>query len=162
VIVADSGPLIAFALLRQLDLLRTLYKSVLVPPAVWAEVTDNSERPGAVEIREADWLERVPAVRIADALLLAELGLGETEAICLSIERGGERGGAQLLVDERKARRIARVVYNLPVRGTIGTLAAAKRAGLIPAVRPLLVDLVARGYFIAPSLVETACAELGE
>jgi len=158
VIVADSGPLIAFALLRQLDLLRTLYKSVLVPPAVWAEVTDNSERPGAVAIREADWLERVPVVRIADALLLAELGLGEAEAICLSIERGG----AQLLVDERKARRIARVVYNLPVRGTIGTLAAAKRAGLIPAVRPLLVDLVARGYFIAPSLVESACAELGE
>ena len=157
-IVADSGPLIAFALLRQLDLLRTLYKSVLVPPAVWAEVTDNSERPGAVEVREADWLERVPAVPIADALLLAELGLGEAEAICLSIERGG----AQLLVDERKARRIARVVYNLPVRGTIGTLAAAKRAGLISAVRPLLVDLVARGYFIAPSLVESACAELGE
>lgn len=157
-IVAASGPLIALALLRQLDLLRTLYKSVLVPPAVWAEVTDNSERPGAVEVREADWLERVPAVRIADALLLAELGLGEAEAICLSIERGG----AQLLVDERKARRIARVVYNLPVRGTIGTLAAAKRAGLIPAVRPLLVDLVARGYFVAPSLVESACAELGE
>jgi predicted nucleic acid-binding protein len=112
VIVADSGPLIAFALLRQLDLLRTLYKSVLVPPAVWAEVTDNSERPGAVEVRDADWLERVPAVRTADALLLAELGLGEAEAIYLSIERGG----AELLVDERKARRIARVVYNLPVR----------------------------------------------
>lgn len=157
-IVADSGPLIAFALLRQLDLLRTLYKSVLVSPAVWAEVTDNSERPGAVEIRQADWLERVPVVRIVDALLLAELGLGEAEAICLAIERGG----AQLLVDERKARRIARVVYNLPARGTIGTLAAAKRAGLIPAVRPLLVDLIARGYFIAPSLVESACAELGE
>ena len=67
-IVADSGPLIAFALLRQLDLLRTLYKSVLVPPAVWAEVTDNSERPGAIEIRETNWLERVPAVRLADAL----------------------------------------------------------------------------------------------
>ena len=157
-IVADSGPLIAFALLRQLDLLRTLYKSVLVPPAVWAEVTDNSERPGAVEVREADWLERVPPVRIADALLLAELGLGEAEAIYLSIERGG----AELLVDERKARRIARVVYNLPVRGTIGTLAAAKRAGLIPAVRPLLVDLVGRGYFISPTLVESACAALGE
>lgn len=157
-IVADSGPLIACALLRQFDLLRTLYKSALVPPAVWAEVTANSERPGAIEIREADWLERVPAVPIADALLLAELGLGEAEAICLSIERGG----AHLLVDERKAPGIARVVYNLPVRGTIGTLAAAKRGGLIPAVRPLLVDLVARGYFIAPSLVESACAELGE
>lgn len=157
-IVADSGPLIAFALLRQLDLLRNLYKSVLVPPAVWAEVADNSERPGAVEIREADWLERVPAVRVADALLLAELGPGEAEAICLSIERGG----VQLLVDERKARRIASVVYNLPVRGTIGTLAAAKRAGLIPAVRPLLFDLVGRGYFISPTLVASACAELGE
>jgi len=38
-VVADSGPLIAFSLLRRLDLLRDLYTSVLVPEAVWREVT---------------------------------------------------------------------------------------------------------------------------
>ena len=38
-VVADSGPLIAFSLLGRLDLLRDVYTSVLVPEAVWREVT---------------------------------------------------------------------------------------------------------------------------
>lgn len=67
-----------------------------------------------------------------------------------------------VLLDERKARRIARVVYHLPVRGTIGTFAAAKRAGLVKSVRPLLEELSAKGYFISSALIDQACAELGE
>jgi predicted nucleic acid-binding protein len=50
-----------------------------------------------------------------DTLLRAELGLGEAEAIALATELGG-----RLLLDERKARRIAEIGYGLPVRGTIG------------------------------------------
>lgn len=39
IIVADSSPLIALALIDQLELLRELFDRVLLPPAVWDEVT---------------------------------------------------------------------------------------------------------------------------
>lgn len=51
-IVADSGPLIALALIEQLDVLRQLYPRVLLPPAVWHEVTAKGMgMPGAQAIR---------------------------------------------------------------------------------------------------------------
>lgn len=39
IIVADSSPLIAFAILGRLDLLDSLFKKVIVPEAVYDEVT---------------------------------------------------------------------------------------------------------------------------
>ena len=38
-IVGDSSPLISLAIIGQLDLLPKLYRRVLIPPAVWNEVT---------------------------------------------------------------------------------------------------------------------------
>lgn len=38
-IVADSSPLISFAIIQQLELLPQLYRRVMLPPAVWEEVT---------------------------------------------------------------------------------------------------------------------------
>jgi hypothetical protein len=58
-VVADSGPLIALALGRCLHLLRDLYGKVLVPEAVWREVTEAGHgRTGAAEMAAASWLER--------------------------------------------------------------------------------------------------------
>ena len=39
VVISDASPLICLSALRQLDLLRLLYGSVLVPQAVWQEVS---------------------------------------------------------------------------------------------------------------------------
>ncbi len=39
-VVTNSGPLIALASVGQLDLLSALYTIVLVPEAVWCEVTE--------------------------------------------------------------------------------------------------------------------------
>jgi hypothetical protein len=58
-VVADSGPLIALALIEHLHLLRDIYGTVLVPNAVWREVTEAApERPGAIEMVRSPWLVR--------------------------------------------------------------------------------------------------------
>ena len=86
-VVADSGPLIAFSLLGRLDLLRDAYTSVLVPEAVWREVTSGApDRPGVVEIPGCPWLVRTAIAGSVDGLLRAELGPGEAEAITQAVQ----------------------------------------------------------------------------
>ena len=58
-VVADSGPLIALALAGCYTFFATCYGKVLVPDAVWREVTEGGQgRAGAAEIASASWLER--------------------------------------------------------------------------------------------------------
>ena len=50
-IVGDSSPLIALAIIDQLELLARIYRQVLLPPAVWEEITvKGSGLPGAAAI----------------------------------------------------------------------------------------------------------------
>ncbi|MEH1951015.1 MAG: hypothetical protein V7K77_29280 [Nostoc sp.] len=48
VIVADSSPLISLSIIEQLEILPQLYQRILIPPAVWDEVTvQGAGLPGA-------------------------------------------------------------------------------------------------------------------
>ena len=87
-----------------------------------------------------------------DALLVAELDLGEAHVITAA----RELGITHVLIDERKARRIATHIYQLHVKGTAGLLVDAKKEGIIPLVGPYLEGMIKAGYFLGPSLVE-AC-----
>ena len=64
-VVADAGPLIALARTERLDLLRRLYRRVVIPPAVHDELSIGSDRPGAKRLAGAlsgDWLAVEPVV----------------------------------------------------------------------------------------------------
>lgn len=158
-VVTNSGPIIALAVVGQLNVLGALYDSVLVPGAVWGEVTEaGAGRPGAHELASATWVERVDIDPPPDRLLTEELGAGEAEAITLAVRRGARL----LLLDDRRARRIAEIAYGLRVKGAAGVLVAAKRRGLIAAVRPLLEAMRIHGYHLSQRLIDSACREVGE
>jgi predicted nucleic acid-binding protein len=158
-VVTNSGPLIALASVGQLDLLSALYTTILVPEAVWREVTEaGAGRPGARELLATSWTTRVPLDPPPDRLLTEELGAGEAEAIALAVQREAQL----LLMDDRRARRVAELAYRLRVKGAAGILVAAKRRGLIAAVRPLFELMRVHGYYLSPRLIERACHEAGE
>ena len=158
-VVTNSRPVIALAVVGQLDLLGALYGSVLIPGAVWSEVTEvGARRPGAHELASASWVERVDVDPPPDRLLTEELGAGEAEAVTLAVRRGARL----LLLDDRRARRIAEIAYGLRVKGAAGVLVAAKRRGLIAAVRPLLEAMRIHGYHLSQRLIDSACREAGE
>jgi len=141
-VVTNSGPLIALASVGQLDVLRALYLSVLVPEAVWREVTEaGAGRPGARELAATSWTTRVTIDPPPDRLLTEELGDGEAEAITLAVRREAKL----LLMDDRRGRRVAELAYRLRVKGVAGVLVAAKRRGFITTVRPLLERCEATG-----------------
>lgn len=159
VTVSNSGPLIALAGVGRLDVFQQVYGSLVVPPAVCREVAEmGGERAGARFLAEAPWIERVELAQLPDPFLVVELGAGEAEAIALA----SQRPGSLVLLDERRARRIAEMVYGLRVRGIVGTLVSAKTLGVVAEVRPLLEAMQRNGYYLANELVERVCREVGE
>ena len=68
----------------------------------------------------------------------------------------------RVLIDERKGRRVAMLVYGLRVTGTGGILLAAKQAGLLKEIRPLMLQMRANGYFLSARLVSGVCQAAGE
>ena len=159
VVVTNTGPLIALATVRQLALLGQMYGSVLVPEGVFQEVTARGQhRPGAVELASAPWAVRSALLAPPDPFLAGNLGRGEAEAITLAAQRGAR----WILMDDRRARRIAELAYRLQVKGVAGILVAAKRRGLVSEIAPLLTGMQAAGYYVSQTVVERALQEAGE
>ena len=52
-VISDASVLIGLGAAGQIHLLREFYSELLVPPAVWADVTDAGTRPGAAAARAA-------------------------------------------------------------------------------------------------------------
>ena len=158
IVVSDSSALISLAAIERLHLLRDLYGRVLIPEAVYAEVTRQPfERPGAQEVTEAEWIE-VRAVQNWTLARVYQIGRGEGEAIALAVEARP----ARIIIDEHRARAYAQGL-GLRVIGVLGVLLEAKSAGLIPLVKPEIDNLlVIAGSRIAPRLYASILAQAGE
>jgi predicted nucleic acid-binding protein len=85
-----------------------------------------------------------------------------TEGEASVIRLGLERTDTELLIDERKARRIASSVYMLRILGTGGVLLRAKRRKILPAIKPILAEIIRNGYFISERLEDGILREAGE
>lgn len=158
VIVADSGPLIALAIIGQLDLLRKLYGQVLTPPAVWDEVTVRGlGLPGAHEVSQLPWL-KIEATETSLWQALAILvDRGEAQAIALA----NTIPGSTVLLDDARARRVAER-FGIRRIGTLGILRRAKNAGLLAQVRPLIEQLHKNGIYMRQSLIDAVLHDVGE
>lgn len=157
-VVVDTTPIIALSLVDRLDLLRTFYRHVLIPPAVRAELDAGGGRgTGAVEVAAASWIEVVELEDRGRARLLADLDHGEAEVIALAQETRARL----VVIDERLGRRHARRL-GLFVTGTLGILLRAKEENLVPEVRPLVEALLEEQIYLGPRLVEETLRLAGE
>jgi len=93
-VVSDASPLICLAAIRRFDLLRLLYGEVLIPEAVWREITRAPAlaAPASLQVaadaRSAGWLQVAAADnRPLVTQLETALDPGEAEAIALAVER---------------------------------------------------------------------------
>jgi predicted nucleic acid-binding protein len=160
IVVSDTSPILNLARIGRLELLPSLYGQVLIPVAVFDELT-NSRRdlPPAINLASLPWL-KVAAAKDQDRVraLREKLDPGEAEAIVLAVDSGADL----LLVDERRARRIA-TAAGIAVTGLLGVVAEAKRAGLIDQAKPVLDELIQIARFwIGADLYAEVLLQLGE
>jgi len=143
-VVSNTSPIINLACINKLDILEKLYQKIIIPPAVFEEITNNNQ-PGSEEVRSLQWFE---VQDIKNKLFLEslknDLDDGEAEAISLSIQLKSDL----LLLDERKGRNVA-ARFDVVYTGVLGILLIAKEEKLIDSVKSLMDDLISTiGFWI--------------
>ncbi len=95
-------------------------------------------------------------IAVPDSILGWDLGAGESQVLahCLA-------SGHLAVLDDGEARAAAKV-HAVPLVGTLGVILRARRAGLVPAARPLVEALLDFGSYLAADLVREALAKVGE
>ncbi len=151
IILVDAGPLIALGKLNRLHLLAELYAGAQVPRAVYQEaVIEGSIRdaPDSFSIRLFLKHHGFPILDASEKVLQgyvppSTLGPGERQLLALA--QSFPAGEVLVLLDDELARTEARRL-GLPVKGTVGVLVQAFRAGLLSLneVELLLLEIAAR------------------
>jgi predicted nucleic acid-binding protein len=157
-VISDSGPLLSFARAGRLEILRQVLGEIMIPEAVFEEITVYGKgRPGAAEVETGTWIKRE---KVQNRPLLNQfskkLNLGEMEALALAQEMD-----AILLVDEYEARRAAQRL-GIKHFGSLRILKAAKDRGIISEIKPVLDELIISGTYISDSLYQEFLRAVGE
>ncbi len=157
-IVSNTGPLLGLSRIGRIDILGRMFPQVIVPREVADELLLTPYADVDDLRRELERFTITIAATTAEPLLEAELDVGEAAVIATA----SARGSLPVLMDERKGRRVASIIYRLPVIGTGGLLVAAKRLGLVSTIRPLLEGMRSGGYHLGPTLVAECLRRAGE
>ena len=158
-LVCNTGPLIALERVGLFHLFGPLFGHVLIPTAVEREFLAGQPVGTSFFEAKASGSIQVSALEIPlDPLLKSLLDEGEAAVIqlaqALSID--------QVLIDERKGRKVARDIYGLRTLGTVRVLLEAKQSGLIDAIRQPLQSMREHGYHIHEDIVQAALRQAGE
>jgi predicted nucleic acid-binding protein len=129
-----------------LDLLKAEFGEILVPEAVYEEVTSN-ELKGSNEVKHADWIKVQPVKNIDVISFLPMLDRGEESAIVLAMEQEADL----VLLDDLAGRRAA-MMQGLNVMGTLGFLKAMNRKGRIKNFKDVLDCLQKYGFWMNADL----------
>ena len=155
-IVSNTGPIIGLSLIGRLDILHNLFESVVIPHEVRSELVASPHKLRRFTIPQ--WISVKKTRSAPDPLLSAVLDGGEAAVIHLARHSGID----EVLIDERKGRKVAHSVYGLKVVGTAGVLIRAKQHALVDNVGALLKEMKRMGYWIHDDIIAAAVQAAGE
>lgn len=158
IVVSDTSPVANLIKLNKLNLLRILYKIVLIPEQVYEELFIVSSFKNVLELNE--WIIVKPILDQKSFLKLRQrIDYGEAAAIVLAKESGADL----LLMDDLAGRTEARK-EGLKIIGLIGLLIQAKQKELIKNLNTVLVELMSDEikFRLSDQLFEEALKSVGE
>ncbi|OQA17919.1 MAG: hypothetical protein BWY64_01806 [bacterium ADurb.Bin363] len=147
VVVSNSTVIIALSSINYLYILKEVYKEIIISSEVFNELSRGQDRPGS-NIKEIDWINvcSISDERLKDYLSY-HLHRGEAETIALA----EEKKAFLVLLDDYWGRKIAEL-RKLRITGTMGIIVKAKKEGIIKEVKPLLIELIYKGFWISDNL----------
>lgn len=159
IVVCNSSTLIALARINSLDILEKVVKKLTIPPAVYEEIViKEAGRPGSMEIKKAQWINKVNVLDHESVINLTNnLGVGESEAIALAKEIKADL----IILDDDKARKMA-ISKGLKATGFLALLIQAKEKGFIKEVKPIMNKLKQQEFFIGKDLHVDVIQKAGE
>ena len=158
-VVINSSPLIVLFKSQQANLLPQLFTEILVPQAVWDEITTaNTEDAASIQLPSVSWARKVEVEATAPEVAAWDLGKGESSVLSQSLLTSANSAA---IIDDRAARRCAQTLGIVTI-GTGGLLILAKRRGLITSVSPRIQALRDAGLWMSDSLVNLLKIQAGE
>ena len=158
-VVVNTTPLIALSHVGQLSVLKDLYGEIIIPEAVYRELSAKAESICKRTVDSSlDWV-RVEKIQnqMAKAMYKTQLHEGEVEVMILSKEIEAD----VVIIDDANAKKHAKYL-ELPVTGTLGVLIKAKQKGYIDELKPILHQMIDHGIYLSNSLVELCLKQVGE
>jgi predicted nucleic acid-binding protein len=155
-IVSNTTPIISLASIKQLNLLKHLFKEIIIPQSVYLELKAKKSY-GYKEV-DSDFI-KVKEIKgdLYTSLLLNQLDLGEAETIILAKEINADL----VIIDENIAYRIAKNSDLKPIR-TLSILLLAKEKGIIKECKPLLEEMISKGRWYSNRVYEQFLKKSGE
>lgn len=148
--VINASPIIVLSRLERLDLLDVLVPNFMIPSGVVAEIDAGpAGNPAAAWVKMLNPEHVVKVGPVYFEIAQWDLGIGESEVLTWASEFEG-RGA---ILDDYAARKCA-TTLNIPLRGTVGLLAVARRRGLIEDTEQLLEQLPRIGFRMSHALIK--------
>lgn len=150
--IVNSSPLIVLGKINHLYLLPALFPVLEIPQSVVKEISSGPHQDGAkVWLNTAGKEYIVADVQVPNIVSAWDLGLGETQVIsrCLAYS------DAESILDDGAARNCAKTL-GIPVTGTVGVLMKAKKQGQVPAIAPLIEQILQYGFRVDAKIVRYA------
>lgn len=154
VVISDTAPLINLAKAGRLDILPSLYDSIIVPESVMKEMERGPENSAAEArlVRQSEGFNILSAknpARIDEIQSSDNLGRGESEALALA----EEYGMALIITDDADAKKVASERFS--AMGTVGVVKEAFMRGVINKSELLsIADILERNRWIRSDLIQ--------
>ena len=156
-VVVNSTPLIALCGIGKLDVLHEMYSEIMIPKAVYREVTEKQDS-ACWQIENAGSWVRIEDIQdhSEKKMYKAKLHEGEVEVMILCQERQADLA----IIDDNAAKKTAKYL-GINVTGTLGVLLKAKQKGILKENRPLISELKVNGFYISTEVekIILECAE---
>jgi len=147
-VVSNTTPIITLLKLSRLDILKLLYGKIYISEAVYHEIEAGKESVYYTDLKFIEWIV-IEKIRDKNALkYFLDLDAGEAETIILATELQADL----ILLDEKLGRFYAKHA-GLKIAGTLGVLLKAKKKGIIKNVKPIIEELIEKGFWLSPDLI---------